>query len=181
MGPGAQDLVYDENENLADPIIVRSDGRAVYNFASPVDDMLDGITHVIRGEDHVSNTPTQIHLLRALGDYMQNRHGMQVTWTSDDTLHLKGKYTVVEIDAQVRLEPGRVRRGRHPGEAHREDVGAALAGVAARSIVVAAAELLGDLVELLQPHLALLDLLHERCVLGRRVRHPPDARSEHEA
>jgi glutamyl-tRNA synthetase len=55
------------NEALADPIIVRSDGRAVYNFASPVDDMLDGITHVIRGEDHVSNTPTQIHLLRALG------------------------------------------------------------------------------------------------------------------
>ena len=55
------------NENLADPIIVRSDGRAIYNFASPVDDMLDGITHVIRGEDHVSNTPTQIHLLRALG------------------------------------------------------------------------------------------------------------------
>jgi glutamyl-tRNA synthetase len=55
------------NEVLADPVIVRSDGRAVYNFASPVDDMLDGITHVIRGDDHVSNTPTQIHLLRALG------------------------------------------------------------------------------------------------------------------
>src|SRR6476620_6764468 len=35
-----------ENENLADPIIVRSDGRPTYNFASPVEDMLDGITHV---------------------------------------------------------------------------------------------------------------------------------------
>src|SRR3954447_18625661 len=55
------------NENLADPVIVRSDGRATYNFASPVDDMLDGITHVLRGEDHVSNTPTQINILRALG------------------------------------------------------------------------------------------------------------------
>jgi glutamyl-tRNA synthetase len=55
------------NEHLADPVIVRSDGRATYNFASPVDDMLDGITHVIRGEDHVSNTPTQLNILSALG------------------------------------------------------------------------------------------------------------------
>jgi glutamyl-tRNA synthetase len=55
------------NENLADPVIVRSDGRPTYNFANPVDDMLDGITHVIRGDDHVSNTPTQINVLRGLG------------------------------------------------------------------------------------------------------------------
>ncbi|HZR93774.1 MAG TPA: glutamate--tRNA ligase, partial [Gaiellaceae bacterium] len=55
------------NENLADPVIVRSDGRPTYNFANPVDDMLDRITHVIRGDDHVSNTPTQINILRALG------------------------------------------------------------------------------------------------------------------
>ena len=51
------------NENLADLVIVRSDGRPTYNFASPVEDMLDGITHVIRGNDHVSNTPTQINIL----------------------------------------------------------------------------------------------------------------------
>ena len=51
------------NENLADLVLVRSDGRPTYNFASPVEDMLDGITHVIRGNDHVSNTPTQINIL----------------------------------------------------------------------------------------------------------------------
>ena len=56
-----------QNELLTDLVIVRSDGRPTYNFVSPVDDMLDGITHVIRGEDHVSNTPTQINILRALG------------------------------------------------------------------------------------------------------------------
>ncbi len=56
-----------QNELLADLVIVRSDGRATYNFASPVEDWLDGITHVIRGNDHVSNTPTQINILRALG------------------------------------------------------------------------------------------------------------------
>jgi glutamyl-tRNA synthetase len=56
-----------ENENLDDLIILRSDGRPTYNFANPVDDMLDGITQVIRGQDHVSNTPRQIPILRALG------------------------------------------------------------------------------------------------------------------
>ena len=56
-----------ENEHLDDLVILRSDGRPTYNFANPVDDMLDGITHVIRGQDHVSNTPRQIPILRALG------------------------------------------------------------------------------------------------------------------
>ena len=51
---------------LEDMVILRSDGRPVYNFASPVDDWVDGITHVIRGDDHVSNTPKQIVVLEAL-------------------------------------------------------------------------------------------------------------------
>jgi len=56
-----------KNELLPDLVIVRSDGRPTYNFVSPVDDVFDEITHVIRGEDHVSNTPSQINILRALG------------------------------------------------------------------------------------------------------------------
>ncbi len=55
------------NEELEDLVLVRSDGRPTYNFASPLEDWLDGITHVIRGDDHVSNTPKQINVLRALG------------------------------------------------------------------------------------------------------------------
>ena len=55
------------NEQLEDLVLVRSDGRPTYNFASPVEDWLDGITHVIRGDDHVSNTPKQIVILQALG------------------------------------------------------------------------------------------------------------------
>jgi glutamyl-tRNA synthetase len=55
------------NEQLEDLVLVRSDGRPTYNFASPVEDWLDGITHVIRGDDHVSNTPKQIQILQALG------------------------------------------------------------------------------------------------------------------
>jgi glutamyl-tRNA synthetase len=55
------------NEQLEDVVLVRSDGRPTYNFASPVEDMDDAITHVIRGDDHISNTPKQIQILRALG------------------------------------------------------------------------------------------------------------------
>ncbi len=56
-----------ENAELEDLVLVRSDGRPTYNFASPVEDLLDGITHVIRGDDHISNTPKQIRILTALG------------------------------------------------------------------------------------------------------------------
>jgi glutamyl-tRNA synthetase len=55
------------NEKLEDVVLVRADGRPTYNFASPVEDWLDGITDVLRGEDHISNTPKQIRILEALG------------------------------------------------------------------------------------------------------------------
>ena len=55
------------SEKLEDVVIVRADGRPTYNFASPVEDWLDGITHVLRGDDHISNTPKQIRILEALG------------------------------------------------------------------------------------------------------------------
>ncbi len=48
-------------------VILRADGTPTYNFACAVDDMLGGVTLVIRGEDHVSNTPKQIHIRRMLG------------------------------------------------------------------------------------------------------------------
>ena len=54
------------SEKLEDLVLVRSDGRPTYNFVSPLEDMLDGITHVIRGQDHVSNTPKQLQILGAL-------------------------------------------------------------------------------------------------------------------
>jgi glutamyl-tRNA synthetase len=55
------------NDKLEDLVAVRADGRPTYNFASPIEDWLDGITHVLRGEDHISNTPKQIKILEALG------------------------------------------------------------------------------------------------------------------
>ena len=52
---------------IGDPVIVKSDGFPTYNFASPIDDALMEITHVIRGEEHLSNTPTQLMIVDALG------------------------------------------------------------------------------------------------------------------
>jgi nondiscriminating glutamyl-tRNA synthetase len=66
-----QDLVRGEvtfsSDVIGDPVLVRSDGRPAYNFAVVVDDALMEITHVIRGEDHISNTPRQVLLYQALG------------------------------------------------------------------------------------------------------------------
>jgi glutamyl-tRNA synthetase len=55
------------NEKLEDVVIVRSDGRPTYNFASPMEDVWDGITHVIRGDDHIPNTPKQLNIIEAVG------------------------------------------------------------------------------------------------------------------
>ncbi|MBI4835227.1 MAG: glutamate--tRNA ligase [Planctomycetes bacterium] len=56
-----------ESEYLTDVVIVKSDGYPTYNFACVVDDSLMGITHIIRGDDHISNTPKQIALYEGLG------------------------------------------------------------------------------------------------------------------
>ena len=86
-----------EGENLSDLIIVRTDGRPTYNFASPVEDMLDEITHVIRGNDHVSNTPTQINILRALGaDLPVYAHVPDVN--GNDGKKLSKRHGAVSID-----------------------------------------------------------------------------------
>lgn len=56
-----------ENTELDDLIIARSDGTPTYNFTVVVDDLDMRITHVIRGDDHVNNTPRQLNMLKALG------------------------------------------------------------------------------------------------------------------
>jgi glutamyl-tRNA synthetase len=66
-----QDLVHGpvtfQNAELDDLIIARADGTPTYNFSVVVDDMDMGITHVIRGDDHLNNTPRQMNMLYALG------------------------------------------------------------------------------------------------------------------
>ncbi|HTD07306.1 MAG TPA: glutamate--tRNA ligase [Solirubrobacteraceae bacterium] len=54
-----------EHVHLDDPVIARADGSVLYNFAVAIDDLDAGITHVVRGEDHLSNTPKQLLVLEA--------------------------------------------------------------------------------------------------------------------
>jgi nondiscriminating glutamyl-tRNA synthetase len=74
--PEGRDVVFTDavrgdvrfgTEVIGDPVIVRADGHPAYNFAVVVDDALMDVTHVVRGEDHISNTPRQILLYEALG------------------------------------------------------------------------------------------------------------------
>jgi glutamyl-tRNA synthetase len=53
--------------SVSDPVLIRADGTYLYTFTSVVDDMFAGITHIIRGEDHITNTGVQIDIFRALG------------------------------------------------------------------------------------------------------------------
>jgi glutamyl-tRNA synthetase len=74
--PPRQDVIFADvvrgdvrfhTDVIGDPVIVRADGHPAYNFAVVVDDALMEVTHVIRGEDHISNTPRQVLLYEALG------------------------------------------------------------------------------------------------------------------
>lgn len=53
--------------SVSDPVLIRADGQVLYTFASSVDDTDMGVTHIVRGADHVTNTATQIQIIRALG------------------------------------------------------------------------------------------------------------------
>lgn len=60
------EIKYDADK-LSDPIIIREDGSYLYHFPSVVDDVDFGITHIVRGEDHVTNTASQIEMFEAIG------------------------------------------------------------------------------------------------------------------
>lgn len=53
--------------SVSDPVLIRADGQVLYTFASSVDDIDMGVTHIVRGADHVTNTATQIQIIQALG------------------------------------------------------------------------------------------------------------------
>ena len=53
--------------SVSDPVLIRADGQVLYTFASSVDDVDMGVTHIVRGADHVTNTATQIQIIEALG------------------------------------------------------------------------------------------------------------------
>ena len=64
---------YDANK-LSDPIIIREDGSYLYHLPSVIDDVDFGITHIVRGEDHVTNTAAQIQMFEAVGAMFLHLH-----------------------------------------------------------------------------------------------------------
>ena len=95
------------NEKLEDLVLLRSDGRPTYNLAAALDDADSGITHVIRGEDHVSNTPKQIRILEALGlEVPVYAHVPNVFGTDGKKLSKRhGAVSVEEFRAEGYLAP----------------------------------------------------------------------------
>jgi glutamyl-tRNA synthetase len=84
------------NTELDDLIIARADGTPTYNFCVCVDDWDMGITHVIRGDDHVNNTPRQINILQALGaDIPQYAHLSMIL--GDDGTKLSKRHGAVSV------------------------------------------------------------------------------------
>ena len=85
------------NKEIEDVVILRSDGRPTYNFASPIEDVQDRITHVLRGPDHVANTPKQINILRALGADLPV-YGHVPNVNGDDGKKLSKRHGAVTVD-----------------------------------------------------------------------------------
>ena len=88
------------NEELDDLIIARADGSPTYNFCVVVDDWDMGITHVIRGDDHVNNTPRQINILKALGATLPQYAHLSMILGDDGTKLSKrhGAVSVMQYD-----------------------------------------------------------------------------------
>jgi len=98
------------SEKLEDLVLVRADGRPTYNFASPVEDWLDGITHVLRGDDHISNTPKQIRILEGLGAPLP-RYGHLANILGEDGKKLSkrhGSLSVEEFRSEGYIPPALV-------------------------------------------------------------------------
>ncbi|HFC6388034.1 TPA: glutamate--tRNA ligase [Neisseria bacilliformis] len=123
-----QDLVKGEiaisNEALDDLIIARADGTPTYNFCVVVDDFDMGITHVIRGDDHVNNTPKQINILKAVGATLPeyghlpmilNEQGRKISKRSGDTV------AITEFDAMGILPEAMLNYLARLGWAHGDD------------------------------------------------------------
>jgi len=92
--------------SLSDPVLVREDGSYLYTFTSVVDDIDMGVTHIIRGDDHVTNTGVQISLFRALGTEPPafGHHNLLTTGTGEGLSKRSGALSIGSLRDQG-IEP----------------------------------------------------------------------------
>jgi glutamyl-tRNA synthetase len=112
-----------DNGELDDLIIARPDGTPTYNFCVVVDDWDMGITHVLRGDDHVNNTPRQINILRALGaELPEYGHVPMILGPDGEKLSKRhGAVNVMEYDKEGYLPEAMVNYLARLGWSHGDD------------------------------------------------------------
>ncbi|KJV65647.1 glutamyl-tRNA synthetase [Ehrlichia sp. Wisconsin_h] len=93
------------SENISDPIIRRADGTYTYMLPSIIDDMDFNITHIIRGEDHISNTAVQIHMLHALGASIPMFSHLSLLYSDDNKISKRIGGSSVKDMQSYELEP----------------------------------------------------------------------------
>jgi len=106
-----QDLVRGHVEfhgkDMSDPVLIREDGRPLYHICSVIDDIEFGITHIVRGEDHVSNTASHVQMFEALG--AKPPHFAHVTLLGDmegkKLSKRKGSFSLASLRDEVGIEP----------------------------------------------------------------------------
>jgi glutamyl-tRNA synthetase len=93
---GVRGDAHIETSSLSDPVLVRGDGTVLYTFASVVDDIDMGVTHIIRGEDHVANTAVQLELFAALSAKPPQfaHHNLITTTTGEEMSKRKGSLSI---------------------------------------------------------------------------------------
>ena len=101
-----KDLVYGDieflNSELDDIVILRSDGAPTYHFCNVIDDNSQGVSHIIRGEDHLPNTPKQIQIVNALG-YKEFHYAHLPLVLGEDKKRLSKRHAATDLMAYKNL------------------------------------------------------------------------------
>ena len=101
-----KDLVYGDieflNSELDDIVILRSDGSPTYHFCNVIDDNFQGVSHIIRGEDHLPNTPKQIQIVNALG-YKEFQYAHLPLVLGEDKKRLSKRHAATDLMAYKKL------------------------------------------------------------------------------
>lgn len=105
-----QDLIKGEikydGKNLSDPIVIREDGSMTYMLCSVIDDIDYNITHVIRGEDHVTNTAIQVQMFEALKAKIPNFAHLSLVVSKDEKISKRlGGFEIASLRDEIGLEP----------------------------------------------------------------------------
>lgn len=96
-----------KGEDMSDPVVIREDGRPLYHLCSIIDDIDSGITHTIRGEDHVANTAAHIQMFEALGATPPTFAHLPLIAAADGSKLSKrfGSLSILELRDEDALEP----------------------------------------------------------------------------